>query len=366
MTTSPPRPSPSSTGLNRRALRIGPFSWTWQPRPLLVTAVLLVVLTATFLRALLAFDDYPMGAETVLRTLLGGGDSGSEFVLFELRMPRALTGLLVGAALGLAGAIMQGITRNPLASPDTLGITWGAAVGAVAVIVLGGSAGQVGGLVSELGVPAGALVCGLVTAVVVFGLAWQSGVESTRLLLVGIATSLFCANLVYWGLSLTNIQDAARAQTWLTGSLHAADWDRAAPAALSLLVLMPMALVAARVIGALGLGDDTARGLGVRVNTSRLVLLLISALLVCVATAATGPITFVALASPQMALRLCRTSHPPLVTSALTGAALTLVADQVAAGLFAPTQLPVGVVTSVLGAPYLMYLIIRRHRESRL
>ncbi|RCV55016.1 iron ABC transporter [Marinitenerispora sediminis] len=346
-------------------LRLGPAAWPVRPRALMAASVLLVLLLAAFVRALLAFDDYPMGAADVLTTLLGGGDGGQRFVLFELRMPRALAGMLVGAALGLAGAIMQGLTRNPLASPDTLGIAWGASVGATLVIVLGGGAGGVSGLVSEIGVPLGALAGGLAAAVAVFGLSWRSGVESNRLLLVGVAVSVTCANLVYWALSWTDINSAARAQTWLTGSLHAADWDRVGPAALALAVLLPLTLGAARTVSALGLGDDTARGLGIRVDLARLLLLLAATLLVCVATSAAGPITFVALAAPQIALRLARTAQPPLLGSALLGATLTLLADQVAAGLFAPIQLPVGVCTAVLGAPYLMYLIARRHRESR-
>lgn len=355
----------ASDALNRRALRVGPVSWPWRARSLLVALGVLVLLCATFTRALLAFDDYPMGTADVLRTLFGGGDGGETFVLFQLRMPRALAAALVGGALGLAGAIMQALTRNPLASPDTLGITWGASVGAVAVVVLGGSTGQVSGAVSQLGLPLGALAAGLAATFAVFGLAWQSGFESNRLLLVGIATSVFCANIVYWAMTWTNVQDAARAQTWLTGSLHAASWDRVGPAALALAVLLPLALAAAHALGALGLGDDTARGLGVRVERSRLALLLIAALLACVATSAAGPITFVALAAPQIALRLCKVAQPPLMNSTLLGAALTLVADQVAFGLFA-VSLPVGVFTAILGAPYLMYLIVRRHREYRL
>lgn len=362
MTHSPPR----AVALERRALRLGPASWPWRPRTALVGAAALAVLLALFIRALLAFDDYPMGLADVLSTLLGGGDRGQRFVLLELRMPRALTALLVGGALGLSGAVMQSITRNPLASPDTLGVGWGAAVGAVAVIVVGGSAGGVSGPASQLGVPLGALVGGLGAAAAVFGLSWRSGVHGNRLLLVGIATSLLCANLVYWALTWTSVQDATRAQTWITGSLHAADWDRVGPAALVLAVLLPLVMAAARTLGTLGLGDEAARGLGVRVDASRLLLLLASALLVCVATSAAGPINFVALAAPQVALRLCRTAQPPLAVSTLAGSVLTLAADQLAAGLFAPSQLPVGVFTSILGAPYLMYLIVRRHREAQL
>lgn len=349
----------------RRVLRLGPASWTWRPRNAIVCALLGAALGAVFVRALLAFDDYPMGVLDVLAVLGGGGDGGERFVVFELRMPRALTGALVGAALGLSGAIVQSITRNPLASPDTLGIGWGASVGAVAVIVLAGSAGGISGAVSQFGVPAGAAAGGLITATVVFGLSWRSGVQSSRLLLVGVATALFCSNLVYWALTWTDLQDAARAQTWITGSLHVADWSRAGTAALALAVLLPIALGAARTTFALGLGDDTARGLGLRVDGARMGLLLCAALLVCAATAAAGPITFVALAAPQIALRLCRTPHPPLLAATLLGGVLTLASDQLAAGLFA-TQLPVGVFTAVLGAPFLMYLIIVRHREARL
>lgn len=324
------------------------------------------LLAVVFVRALLSFDDYPMGTSDVLAVLLGGGDGGQRFVVFELRMPRALTGALVGAALGLAGAILQSIARNPLASPDTLGIGWGASVGAVAVIVLGGSAGGISGAVAQVGVPMGAAVGGLAATVVVFGLSWRSGVQSNRLLLVGVATSLICANLVYWALTWTDLQDAARAQTWLTGSLHAADWDRVGTAAVALAVLLPLSLGAARVIFAIGLGGDTARALGVRVNGARLGLLVGAALLTCAATAAAGPITFVALAAPQIALRLCRAPQPPLLAATLLGGVLTLSADQVAAGLFAPTQLPVGIFTAILGAPFLMYLIVARHREGHL
>ncbi|RNL80579.1 FecCD family ABC transporter permease [Halostreptopolyspora alba] len=364
MTDSPARPRPAAPK-RRRSLRLGPLTLLWRTRPLLVALCVFAVLVVAFVRALLSFDDYPMGSADVVRTLVGGGDSGETFVLFTLRMPRALTAALVGAALGLAGAIMQSLTRNPLASPDTLGVTWGASVGAIAVIILGGSTGQVSGLVSRLGVPVGALVGGVLVSMVVFGLAWSSGLESTRLLLVGVAASLFCSNLVYWAMSWTQVQEASRAQTWLTGSMHAADWDRVGPAALALAVLLPLSLAAAHALRALTLGDDSARGLGVRVERARLLLLLIATLLACVAVSAAGPITFVALAAPQIALRLCKLAQPPLVTSALLGSALTLAADQIAAGLFT-VSLPVGVFTAVLGAPYLMYLIVRRHREHHL
>ncbi|QBI55928.1 FecCD family ABC transporter permease [Streptomonospora litoralis] len=361
--TPPPRPAPA---LNRSAVRIGPASWPWRPRTALVCLAAAALLGAAFVRALLAFDSADVGLAEVTGVLLGGGDPGQRFIVLELRMPRALTGALVGAALGLSGAVLQSITRNPLAAPDTLGIGWGAAIGAVTVIVLGGSAGGISGAAAQFGVPAGAVVGGLAASAAVFGLSWQAGVQSNRLLLVGIAVSLTCANLVYWIMTWTDVRSAARAQTWVTGSLHAADWDRAGAAAVALAVILPAALVAARTLLALGLGDDTARGLGVRVDAARLALLFISALLVCVATAAAGPINFVALAAPQLALRLCRSAQPPPLTSALLGGALTLIADQLAAGLFAPTQLPVGVFTAVLGAPFLMYLIVLRHREARL
>jgi iron complex transport system permease protein len=271
--------------------------------------------------------------------------------------------VLVGGALAVSGAIMQSIARNPLASPDIIGITWGASAAAVTLIVLGGS-GLVGSL-AAVGLPIAALVGGLVTAALIYGLAWRKGIQGFRLVLVGIGINAMLAALVNWLLIIAQVYEAARAQVWLNGSLNARGWEHVVPVGIALLVLVPAALVLSFVMGALQYGDDTAKGLGVKVNVARSLLLLVAVGLAAVATAGAGPIAFVALVAPQIAQRLVGSSRPPIGASLLIGAALTLISDIIARTAFGAVELPVGVVTAVLGAPYLLYLLIRQGREAR-
>ncbi|MEU6645357.1 iron chelate uptake ABC transporter family permease subunit [Saccharomonospora sp. NPDC046836] len=346
----------------RRVLLVGPAAWTFRPRTIVVPAIgaLLLVLVAALN---IAHGSSNIGLLDVLRTLLGGGDRRENGIIFDLRLPRTLAGVLVGAAFGLAGAIFQTIARNPLASPDILGITWGAGVGAVALIVLGGTGGQTSGLVAELGVPLAGLTSGIVTGLLLYALSWRRGIDGYRMVLVGIGLSAVGYNLVYWLLTVGDVDDATRATTWLVGNLAGVGWAAIGPTALALAVLVPATLVCAHTLGGLQFGDDTARGLGIRVSTARGTLLLLAAALAAVATAAAGPITFVALASPQIALRLARTAQPPLVGSMVLGALLTVSAD-LTVRLVAP-DLPVGVLTAVLGAPYLIFLFVRGRRGAR-
>lgn len=365
--TTPPLPHTRAAPSGRpRPVRLGSASLAWRPRTVLVALATLAALLLLLVRAVTAADDYPIGAAEALGVLFGGGSGGGRFVVWQLRLPRALAAVLVGLALGAAGAVTQSISRNPLASPDTLGVTWGAAAGAVFVIIFGGGYGGISGQVVTVGVPAGALTGGLIAGLAVYLLAWRGGLAGHRLLLVGVGASVILANLTYWFLTFTEVLEAGRAQQWLTGSLHAADWGRVVPTAACLAVLLPLTLAGARPLAALGLGDEAATGLGVGVERVRAGLLLCAVLLAAVATAAAGPVAFVALASPQIALRLCRASHPPVGVSALLAAAVLLAADQLASSLFDPVQLPVGVFTAVLGAPYLMYLLVRGQRHARL
>jgi iron complex transport system permease protein len=356
------RPVEEVTG--RRPLRAGPFSGVFRLRPLLALVGGLVVLLAVFVLDV-GIGEYQISPAEVLSTLFGGGDRAQSIIIWELRMPRGLTALLVGAALGLAGAIMQALARNPLASPDMLGITWGAGCAAVGVIVFAGTAGSLSGALSDYGLPVVALVGGLVTGVAVYLLAYRRGVDSYRLVLVGVGVSALAGNAVYWLLTVGDVNDAGRAMVWLTGSLNARGWEHVVPTGIALAVLVPLALVGAHVLGALQFDDDTVRGLGVRMDLARGFLLFASVVLASIATAAAGPIQFVALATPQIALRVSRTSRPPLLTSAVLGAALVVGSDVIARTAFGTLELPVGIVTAILGAPYLIYLLIRRYREVR-
>jgi iron complex transport system permease protein len=303
--------------------------------------------------------DFPISVPDVLRTLVGLGEGPQDFIVLELRAPRIVVGVLVGVALGVAGALFQTFARNPLASPDTLGITMGASVGAVGAIVLSG------GALSGLGIPLAALLGALLTGVLLFLLTWRAGIDGYRLVLVGIALWSIGTALVDWLLTNAEIYDAAAAYVWITGSLNARTWDHALPLAVSLAVLVPLALAASRVLGVLQFGDDTARGLGVRLQSAQAAVVLVAVGCVAFAVSAAGPITFVALVVPQIAVRLTGGSRPPLLTSGLLGAVLVVGADLVTRTVL-PEALPVGILTAVLGAPYLLWLLLHGRRRSTL
>ncbi|MDA3648572.1 iron ABC transporter permease [Saccharopolyspora indica] len=348
----------------RRPARLGPFSGVLRWRPLVALLGGLVLLLAVFVLDV-GLGEYQISPVEVLQTLVGGGDRAQQIIILELRLPRALTALLVGAALGLSGAIMQTLARNPLASPDMLGITWGAGTAATTVIVLGGTAGSLAGALADYGLPLVALAGGLLTGLAVYGLAYRRGVDSYRLVLVGVGVSALAGNATYWLLTVGDVNEAGRALVWLTGSLNARGWEHVVPTAIALCALVPLTLIGGHVLGALQFDDDTVRGLGVRTDLTRGVLLLAAVVLASIATAAAGPIQFVALATPQIALRLAHTSRPPLLSSMVFGAALVVGADVISRTAFGSLELPVGIVTAVLGAPYLIYLLVRRYREVR-
>ncbi|GAA3363675.1 FecCD family ABC transporter permease [Saccharopolyspora gregorii] len=356
--------APGRRVAGRRPLRAGPVSGVLRPRPLLVLLGGLVVLLACVLLDI-GLGEYQLSPGQVLVTLFGGGDYADHYVVFGLRMPRALTAVLVGAALGLSGAITQAVARNPLASPDMLGITSGAGAAAVAVIVFGGTAGALGGFAEAVGLPMIALAGGLVAGLAIYGLAYRGGVDSYRIVLVGVGVTALAGNAIYWLLTVGDVNDAGRAMVWLTGSLNARGWDHVVPTAIALAVLLPLTLLGAHALGALQFDDDTVRGLGLRMDLARGLLLLAAVVLASIATAAAGPVQFVALAAPQIALRLSRSARPPLVSSLVFGGALVVAADLLSRTAFGAAEMPVGIVTAILGAPYLIYLLIRRYREDR-
>ncbi|MCX2969031.1 MULTISPECIES: FecCD family ABC transporter permease [Streptomyces] len=342
----------------RTPVRVGPVSAVWRPRTVLVPLAMAAALFAAIVAGS-GRGDFPLSPQEVVTALFGGGDSAARLVVWELRLPRSVVGALVGASLGLAGAILQGIARNPLASPDILGITAGAGVGAVSVIVFGGAYGSVSGPLADIGVPGAAIAGALLASLAVYLLAVRRGLSGYRVLLVGVGVNAALTSVLSWLLIKADIVDAGRALIWLNGSLNAANWDIAAPAGWALVLLLPAALLLSFQFGALAFDEDTARGLGVRMTGSRVALLVTAVLLAATATAAAGPIAFVALACPQLALRLLRTGHPPLLASMLLGAAVTVWADVLGRTAFGDVELPVGILTAALGAPYLLYLLVR-------
>ncbi|HEV7871791.1 MAG TPA: iron chelate uptake ABC transporter family permease subunit [Modestobacter sp.] len=358
MTVSAPTRTPASRARPRRTVRIGPLSGTYRRRQLAVP--LLVVLALLLASAVsLGRGDFPISVPDVLGALVGAGDDTQRLIVLELRAPRIVVAVLVGIALGVSGALIQTFARNPLASPDVLGVTGGAAIGAVAVIVLGGTAA--GGL----GLPAAALLGGLLMSLLIFGLAWRSGIDGYRLVLVGVGLSAMAQAVVSYLLTRSAIQDAAAANVWITGSLNGRGWDQARPLAVALIVLLPAALAMNRALGVLQFGDETARALGVRVPLAQAAVVVVAVGLAAFAVSAAGPIQFVALVVPQIAVRLAGGSRPPLLTSGLLGALLVVASDLLARTVL-PASFPVGVVTAIVGAPYLLWLLVRGRRRSTL
>jgi len=325
---------------------------TGRARAVTVSIVLTVVGFIAFCVSI-SVGDFPIPLLDVIPAVFGFGDADSDFIVRQLRLPRALTAVLVGAAFGLSGAIFQSLARNPLASPDIIGITAGASASAVFIIVVIGGSG--------LMVSAGALIGALITAAAIYLLAYRRGVSSYRLVLVGIGISAMLSAVTSYLLTRAEIYDAQRATVWLTGSLNGRGWDQVRPVAASLVVLVPATLALARPLRLLQLGDDTAKGLGVAVEPSRAGLVLVGVALAAVATAAAGPIAFVAFVAAPIARRLVN-APLAIVPAALAGALLVLVSDIVARRMFAPTELPVGVVTGIVGAPYLVWLLARANR----
>lgn len=358
-TLTPPRPRTGGRPAPRGSfvLRLGErYSLLVRPRTLLVALVLLVV-SAAALVVSVSVGDYEVPLAAVPAAIAGVGERLDVFFVQGVRLPRALTALGVGAALGLAGAVFQSLSRNALGSPDIIGFTSGAATGAVAVILLVGG----GRLMVSLGAVAG----GLLTAGVVYLLAMKNGVHGYRLVLVGIGISAMLVAVRDYLLTRADLTDAMGAQIWMIGSLNARGWPEVVAVGVSLALLGPVLLYLGARLRFMELGDDTARALGVDTRAVQVGALAAASALTGAAIAVSGPIGFVALAAPQLARRLTRTGGTTFVGAALMGAALLAVADLVALRALAPTQLPVGVVTAVIGGSYLIWLLYTEWRRGR-
>jgi iron complex transport system permease protein len=291
----------------------------------------------------------------VIRVLLGEDVPGISFAVGQLRLPRAVMSILAGMCFGLGGVAFQIMLRNPLASPDIIGITSGAGAAAVfAIVVLS----MTGPMVSILAVAAG-----LGVAVLVYGLSFRNGSGGTRLILVGIGVSAMLQSVIAYILSSAPAWSLQEAMRWLTGSVNGAQLSQALPLLLALALFGGLLLSRTRDLEALQLGDDTAAALGVRVARTRMLVIVSAVGMIATATALTGPIAFVAFLSGPIAARIVRSNGSLLLPSALVGAILVLAGDY--AGQFLlPSRYPVGVVTGALGAPYLIFLIVRVNRTG--
>ncbi|MEU8776025.1 iron chelate uptake ABC transporter family permease subunit [Streptomyces sp. NPDC048606] len=341
-----------------RALRgPGRLSLRVEPRAQLVGLVLAV---ATFALAvvLIGTGDFEIAPLDVVRTLLGNGTPANDFIVNDLRLPRVLVAVLVGAALGMSGAVFQSVSRNPLGSPDMLGFAYGSAVGALVAIVLFKADAN--------GVAVGAVVGGVLTGVVVYLLAYKRGINGYRLVLVGIGASAVLVAVIQYLIAKAQLVEATRAMVWLTGSLAGRDWAQVWPLLVTCAVLFPLILAQGPALRMIEMGDDAAYAVGVPVERTRMLLMLAAIVLTTAAAAAAGPISFVALAAPQLARRLTRSPGSNLLTGALMGAVLLLASDLASQRAFGADQLPVGVVTGLVGGVYLLWLLVVERKAGRI
>jgi iron complex transport system permease protein len=324
-------------------------------RASIVTAVLAIVAMCLFILTMMVGSFYVSPIDVVTSVLGLRDDPTNDFIVRDLRLPTATAALAVGLALGLSGVVFQKLLGNPLASPDFVGVSSGASLFAVGSIVIFHA--------SSTAVSGSALLGAMLTALLIYVLAWRDGISGYRFILIGIGVSEFMLAIVGYIISRAQLYEAREAMTWLAGSVGQSGAGELRALLVALVVLLPMALVLERPLRTLELGDDTAKALGSRVELSRTALLAVSIVLIGFSVAVAGPIMFVALIAGPIAVRLTGPSGS-VIASALVGAIIVLAADLVAQHAL-PTSLPTGVVTGIIGAPYLIWLLATVNREGR-
>lgn len=320
-------------------------------RHLILSGGLVAVLLAVFAARVL-LGDFTITIPDCLRIVFGAEIPGASFILMESKLPRAVLGVLVGVAFGVSGAIFQATLRNPLASPDIIGVGLGASAAAVFAIVS----------LDRTGMPVA--VSAIVGAVAVSALVrWVAGpAAGYRLVLIGVGVAAALTSVVQYLFTRADVYDAQLALRWLTGSLNQVDWPAIRLLAWFLLVLLPLLVWVAGSMRITELGEDISAGLGVGSRRTD-VLLLVAVVLTAVAVAAAGPVAFVSFLAGPIA-RALNSGRTTVLGAALVGAVIVVAADYVAAYLIADVNLPVGVVTGAFGAPFLLWLLAHNGREA--
>jgi iron complex transport system permease protein len=315
-----------------------------------IITLFLLVVVAALAGAALAVGDYTLSLPDLAATLVGHGEGSDNFIVLRLRLPRVVMGILVGAAFAVSGALFQTLLRNPLASPDIIGISGGASVAAAfSILILGLGGAAVTGF---------AFSGALVIAVVIYVLAWRGGVNGYRFVLVGVGLAFMVQAMLGYLMTRGDVREVQQALVWIVGGLGGSNWSSIATVAITLAVLLVMVTILSARLRVLQLGDEVAAGLGVSVEATRLTLLVLAVGLVAVGTAFVGPLAFVAFVSAPIARRLNAAGGLALVSSALVGAALVLAADLAAQHLLpGELQVPAGILTGIVGAPYLLWLL---------
>lgn len=328
-------------------------------RRLPILLLVLVILSFAAIVLNVQQGEYSIATTDIIKTLLGidTGNPDHAFVIYTLRLPRTLVAFTVGAALALSGAIFQGLTRNSLADPSIIGINAGASLVAVAVIILFPDA-------PIYILPIAAFMGALSAAALIYSLAWQGGSSPILLILLGIGLSAFAVALRYLMITFGAIYDVSQALVWLAGSVYGRTWEQFFSFFPWFVLGTAIALVLSRQLNVLNLGDDVAKGLGSRVEWERGALILVAVALSGSAIATAGTIAFVGLTAPHAGRLLIGTNHQNLLpVTALLGGLLVTLADLVGRTLFAPIELPCGLVTAVIGTPFFLYLLIRNRSK---
>ncbi|BAY73737.1 iron(III) dicitrate transport system permease protein [Nostoc linckia NIES-25] len=325
--------------------------------PIMVLCLAVAIAVAMVMN--LGRGEYPISPGDIVKTLLrlDTGNPDHTFVIYDLRLPRTLVALMVGAALAISGTIFQGLTRNPLADPSIIGINAGASLAAVSVIVLFPSA-------PIYTLPLSAFSGALLMAILIYSLAWNNGSSPILLILIGIGLSAIASAITTLMITFGEIYNVNNALVWLAGSVYGRTWEQVFSLLPWLVIFIPMALTSARHLNALNLGDDVAKSLGSRVEWQRGLLILVGVALAGAGVATAGNIGFVGLIAPHLGRQLVGSTHEALIpTSALLGGAIVVMADFLGRTLFAPIELPCGIVTAAIGAPYFLYLLIRNRKK---
>lgn len=325
-----------------------------------VPVVLLTLLLVTSVAMVISVGqgEYPVPPLDVLKTILGLETQNPDyyFIVNTLRLPRTLVAYLVGVGLGISGTILQGITRNPLADPGIIGINAGASLAAVTLIVLLPS-------VPLFVLPLSAFGGALAVALLIYWLAWNHGSSPIRLILIGVGLAAIAGALTTLMITFGEINTVSQALVWLAGSVYGRSWEHVVSLLPWLIVLVPLAFVLAQQLNMLNLGDDVARGLGSRVEWQRGLLLLTSVALAGASVATAGTIGFIGLIAPHLGRQLVGPTHEGLIpTAAMMGGMIVVVADLLGRTLFAPIEIPCGVITAAVGAPYFLYLLVRNRK----
>ncbi len=332
-------------------LRIGQFSYKLDRRTIPIFVILSLIGIGVLVTSV-SYGEFDITPIEVLQTILGieTDDSRHELVVWTFRLPRILVAFMVGAALSVSGTILQGITRNPLADPGILGVTSGASLAAVATIVWFD--------VPISWLPFAAFGGAVIMAILIFLFAWNGGSSPVRLILVGVGLSAVAGALTSLMIVFGEINQVQQATIWLAGSVYGRGWEHVRTITLWLAVLLPITILLARQLNTLGLGDDLAKGLGLRVEFQRITLMLLSVALAAIAVSVSGTVGFIGLVAPHITRRLVGPLHEGLVpTAALLGGVLLMFADLIGRWVISPSELPVGIVAAMIGAPYFAYLL---------